>query len=781
MLWRAPGFTLVVVVTAALAVGANTAIFAAVYAALFRPLPYPHSDRIVFADDQAPGLFLDWRAQAKSFSAMAALKETAFVETGGDRPERMDGAVVTSGFFDVMGVRPALGRALTPADENGRQVAVIADAFWRRRFGGDPGAVGRSVVLDGKSYQVVGIMPPGFDFPGETLVWVSPRHVIPTHPLHPNEDATQVRGSHYLGAYARLAPGVTVAQAESEQRIVFERLHQRYPADVLEEDVQFPLVPLRDLLVGDIRPALLVLFAAVAMVLLIGCANIANLMLARSAARRQEITIRTALGAGRSRILAQLLTESLLLGLLGGAAGVALAAWTLPLLLAAAPSDVRALHVAIGTPVLGFALLASIAAGLLFGMAPALQATRGALAGSVSSVGRTVGGRESRRLREVLTVAEFALSLALLIGAALMIRSFLDLRRVDPGFHPAGLSTAHLVLPVSRYGTPERQAQFFDQLLEALRSAPGVQDAAAAARLPFAGGNSTRGITIDGPAPANPWGGIRVISPHYFSVMGIRLRAGRTFTDRDRAGGLPVAIVNETMARTYWPGQRALGHRFQIGDSGPWLEIVGVAHDVKHASLREQVDPEFYQPMAQAPWSFMSVVVRSTLPAESVGGALDRALRGIDPELPAPHVRPMSGLVATSMTVDRFEMLGLVLFACAALALAVVGLYGVMSYLVSRRTREIGVRMALGAAPATVLLLVLKDGLRLTAAGLVAGVALAGLATRALASVLFGVTAFDLPTYAAVAIVLTVTATVATYLPARRAMRINPIEALRTE
>jgi putative ABC transport system permease protein len=780
LLWKTRGFTALVALTIALGVGANTAVFAVVHAALLRSLPYPDAAALVTAGDQSPGLFLEWQRSAGSFSAMSALRDATFDITGAGRPERIPGAIVTAGFFDVMQVRPAIGRPLTYEDDrSGARVVVVADRYWKRRFGADPRALGSSIVMNGQAYTIVGIMPPGFEFPEETQAWTPPRHVVPEHPLTPDRDATQMFGSHYLGVYARLKPGVTLQAAQAEQRVIFTQLRQRHPDDVLKEDVEFTIVPLREWLVGDIASPLLILMVAVGLVLLIGCANVANLLLAKSMVRRQEISVRAALGAGRGRIARQLLTESVLLGAIGGTAGTVAAVWALPVLIALSPASVREVHAEVSWPILAFALAVSLGTGVLFGCAPALQGTRLNLADDLRSAGRSTASREGRRVRRVLVVAEFALSLALLAGAGLMIRSFLALRSVDPGFRAAGLQTVRLDVPVARYATRAQQAQFFDRLLERVRSIPGVSRAAAAGRLPFAGGNSTRGITIGGSSATDAWGGIRVISPGYLEVMGIPLVEGRSFTERDREGAPMVALVNQAMARKYWPGRSPVGQRFHLGADGPWIEIVGIVANTKHGSLREPIDPEFYQPYGQAPWTFMTVVIETGLGPQQLTSALDRELSSIDSAVAMPPVRPMSDLVAGSVSIDRFEMVGLVTFAALALLLAAIGLYGVMAYLVGQRTREIGLRIALGASSKAVVGSIMSDGLALVAIGLVAGFALTLAVTRVLREFLFGVSPTDPSTLAVVAAVLVGVAVLACLIPARRAMRIDPMVAIR--
>jgi putative ABC transport system permease protein len=777
---KTPLLTSVVFVTVALCVGANTAVFAVVQAALLRPLPYPNADRIVIATDLAPGAIVDWRAQSKSFASMAALADGSFDLTGPDRPQRLTGAITNASFFDVMGVAPALGRPFTAAEEDGSRVVVLSHALWRTKFGADPAIIGRSITLNSEAFTVIGVMPARFAFPPEIDVWMPPRHLVPDHPQRPGIDMTRDHGSHYLGAYARLAAGVSLAAAQQEQRAIFTRMIAQFPSQMIAGDEDVPLVPIRDWIVGDLRSPLLVLLAVVTLVLLIGCANVANLLLARASARAHEMSVRAALGAGRARIVRQVITESAVLAAIGGGLGLMTAAWTVPLITSLSPADLSNVHPALDVPVVCFALAVALLTGLLFGCVPALQASRQTAIEALRSQGRTTDGRASGRFRRVLIVGECAASVTLLVLAGLLIRSFDSLTHVNPGFDPVGRQTARIVLPATRYATPDMQARFFDRLLEQVRSAPGVSSATVAARLPFVSGNSTRGLTLDHPPPMqNPAAGIRVVSAGYFEVLGQRLVRGRGFTGHDVAGAARVAVVNETMARQFWPDQDAIGHHFQIGTTQPPIEIVGIVADVKHASLREPMQPEFYQPYPQAPWSFMTLVVNTPLTAAATSAMLDRVLARLDPALPTPAVQPMESLIAASVSVDRFGTIGLVSFAVVGLTLAIVGLYGVMSFLVSRRTGEIGVRVALGASPAAILRLVMSEGLRLTATGVAIGLAGSLVAARAIENWLFGVRAADPVTLITVALLLSAVAALACYIPARRAMNVDPMRALR--
>lgn len=665
LLAKTPLFTSVVLVTVALGVGANTAVFAVVDAALFKSLPYPDAGRIVTAADLSAGEIVDWRAQSKSFSALAALREGTFdLTTAADRPERLTGATTDFRFFEVMGISPALGRGFTVSDETASErVVVLSDALWRSRFGGDASAIGRTLTLNGDPFTVIGIMPAHFAFPDNSQLWVSPRHIVPEYPLRPTADMTRNYGSHYLDAYARLAPGVSLEAAQAEQRAIFDRMVTRYPSEMTADDAVVPIVPLRESLVGDVEPSLILLLMVVGVVLLIACANIANLLMARAGVRAQEISVRSALGAGRLRIARQLLTESALLAVLGGGLGVLTAAWALPTIVAMSPADVRIAHPSLNPSVLLFALAVSIATGLIFGCAPALQASRKSAGAALRSVGRSTDGRRSALVRQTLIVGECAASVTLLVLAGLLIRSFDSLQHVDPGFDPGGRQVARIVLPTARYSTPGSQAQFYRRLSEQLRATPGISGVALAARLPFVAGNSTRGIELDHRPPvANPGGGIRVVSPGYFEVLGQQLIAGRGFTERDTADAPLVAVVNETLAKEDWPGESPIGHHFRIERTAPWIEVVGVAADVKHGSLREPITPEFYQPYAQAPWSFMAVVLKTPMTAGATTATLDRVLASIDPALPTPPVQPMEALITGSLAMDRFEMVGLVVF-----------------------------------------------------------------------------------------------------------------------
>jgi putative ABC transport system permease protein len=593
------------------------------------------------------------------------------------------------------------------------------------------------------------------------------------------------RGSHYLSAIGRLNPGVTLQQARADMDAVARLLEEKDPTNNIGRGVN--LSTLRELEVGDIRPSLLILFGAVGFVLLIACANVANLLLARAATRYKEIAIRTALGASRLRLVRQLLTESLALSLAGGGLGLLLPLWGINPLVSLVPASMHgAQDIRIDGLVLGFTLAVSLLTGLVFGLVPALQATKSDLNESLKEGGRggTAGAHRSRA-RSLLVVSEIALSLVLLIGAGLMIKSFVRLEQVNPGFDTRNVLTMRLSLPAAQYPDARRRAAFYQQAAERLGSIPGAQSAAAISRLPLTPGNSSRGLLIEGYSNDGtvnaPGADYRVISPDYFGTMGIPITSGRDFTDRDTGDAPAVVIINETMARRYWPGEDALGKRIRINSTDPWMEIVGVAGDVKHFGLDSQSRPEFYAPYLKDPWPFMTFVVRSTSDTKSMAGAMRNEVWAIDKDLPVPDIKPMDELLSVSIARRRFNMTLLGLFAAVALVLAAVGIYGVMSYSVTQRTHEIGIRMALGATQSNVMKLVVGQGVRLALIGVGIGLAGALALTRVLASLLFEVSTTDPVTFAIVSVLLTGVALAACFVPARRASKVDPMVALRYE
>jgi putative ABC transport system permease protein len=790
-------FTALAVLALALGIGANTVIFSVVNAVLIRSLPFPDPDRIimVFESDLqqssqeaiAAANFLDWRDQNQVFEDIAAYREEAFNLTGTDRPERAAGVVTTAGLFPVLGVTPILGRVFQSDEENlgSGRVAVISQNLWERRFASDPNVIGQTLTSNSEPLTIIGVMPSGFRFPEEADLWIPPRQFVPEHVLRPTVNMSTNRDSHYLSAIARLKPGQTLQQARANMDAVARRMEEQNPNENAGRGVS--LATLREQIVGDIRPTLLVLFGAVGFVLLIACANVANLLLARAATRQKEIAIRTALGATRFRLVRQLLAESVLLALLGGGLGSLLAMWGIGPLISLMPAGIYgAKDIGIDGLVLGFTLAVSLLTGVVFGLVPALQATKSDLNESLKEGGRggSAGARRNRA-RSLLVVSEIALSMVLLIGAGLMTKSFFRLEQVNPGFETRNVMAMRLSLPAVQYPDERRRAAFFQQVIQRLQAVPGVQSGAAISRLPLTPGNSGRGVTIAGRptdvSSEGPSADYRVISADYFRVMGVPVLKGRSFTEADNSDAPPVAVINETMAQRYWPGEDPLGQRMRIEDDDPWMEIVGVVGAVKHFGLDSKSRPEFYVPYLNDPWPFMTAVIRSTSNPSSLADAMRREVWAIDKDLPVPEIKSMDQLLSGSVAGRQFNMLLLGIFAGVALVLAAVGIYGVMSYSVTQRTHEIGIRMALGAKQSDVVKLVVRQGIALALAGVGMGLAGALGLTRVLASLLFEVGTTDPATFVAISLLLTAVALGACFVPARRAARVDPMIALRYE
>jgi putative ABC transport system permease protein len=790
---RSPGFALVAILTLALGIGANVAIFSAVNAALIRPLPYPDPDRLVqvipetrkLQGTASPPDFADWRAQSHSFTEMTAVNEGSWALSGEGPAEQLSGAAVTPGFFRVMGVSPAQGRGFTAEEAApGRNDAVvISEALWRTRFGGQPDLVGRTIRLDGVSRTVTGIMPAGFDFPGGSDLWL---------PLgfSPEDLATQ-RGAHYLDVFARLAPEMTLAGATGDLATVVDRIREQYPRANPDQTVR--LARMQDALVGTARGSLLLLLAAVGVVLLIASVNVANLFLARGTGRSRELAVRAALGASTGRLASLVLAECLWLGLAGTLVGLFFAAWGTSLIVALAPPIAGLKAVAIDRMVLGFALAEGLLATLLFGLLPALRSARQLdLQRRLREGGAAVGGRAGRRSRSLLVTTEVALAVVLVIGAGLLLKSFARLRSVDIGFDPRGVLTFQVSLP-DQY-TPERTARFYGGLIDRIEALPGIQSSGAVFGLPLSNfGYQISVKQLDGrelgseeqERSISPQ--VRVITADYLRTMGVALRRGRGFTQADRNGTAPVILVNEAAARRLWGGADPLGHHLVLGTRlglGRGLiggEVVGVVGDVRDRSPGRPASPQVFLVHDQFPTGYMSVVIKSGVAPAVLAKEVQAEIAALDPEVPMFRVRPMEEWLSRSVGAPRFYALLLGLFAALALILALIGVYGVLSQAVGERTREIGLRIALGAHPGQVRTLVMRQGLGPAAFGLLLGLLLALAVTPILRSQLYDVSPVDSVTYLLVVSLLVLTALAAAWFPARRAARVDPLIALQAE
>ena len=792
---KSPGFTAVAIIALALGIGANTAIFSVVNAVLLRQLPYRNPERLVVVWEHfregpnahnvtSPENFLDWQAQAQSFEGVAAFFDTPVNMTGAGEPLEVPAQAASSNLFTVLGADAFMGRTFLPEDgEPGHDpVVVVSYGFWQRQFGGARDVLGKTVALNGRQATVVGVMPADFKwFIKENSRGGKPAEMwIPTKfPVAPGR---------FLQAVARLKPGVTLAQAQAEMSTIAGRLEQMRPDRNAGSSVV--LVPARTQLAGELKTPLMILFGAVAFVLLIACANVANLMLARAAARSKEIAIRAALGAGRWRVVRQLLTESLLLALAGGAAGGLLALWGVDALVALSPPNlISAGEVSVSLSVLAFTFGVSLVTGVVFGLLPALEAARFDANEALKETGRgTTGSPRARRARAALVVSEIALALVLLVGAGLMLRSFARLGAVDPGFDPQNLLTMRVQLPARKYREDAQVLAFFRQATERLAALPGVRSVSVVSYLPFYTGLGARtSFSIEGRPPAVPGSepstDVRVADENYFRTLGIPLRAGRTFTPQEAVADRRTIIVNETLARKYFPGEDPLGKRITVpmSDKPEPHEIVGVVGDVKYDKLNGEPYPMVYWTHPQLPYEVMSLVVRTQGDPLALAEPARRAIQSIDKDQPVADLRTMESWVGESVARTRFGTLLLTVFAALALTLAAVGIYGVMAYTVTQRTHEIGIRMALGALTSDVLRLVVWQGLALTLAGVCLGLAGAVALTRVMSGLLYGVTATDPVTFAAVALLLVGVALLACYIPARRATKVDPMVALRYE
>ena len=797
MLTKAPGFTVIAVLTLAIGIGANTAIFSVVNAVLLKPLAMQQPSRVVYVQEQwrdifpnlSVGNFVDLRSQSTSFVNLCASNNASFNLATEDSPERIPGEIATADYFATFGVRPIAGRVFTSdEDKPGRaRVVVISERLWRNRLHSDSAIIGQALHLNGLSYTVVGVMPRTFDPLLENSdVWI-PAAYSPQQ-LADHDD-------HYLSVAGRLKPGVSLAQAQSEASVIALRLQQQYPID--DKDRGFRLESLTTALLGDQRSVMQMMLAAVAFVLLIACANIANLQLARSRTRQKEMAVRAALGASPQRIVRQLLAESVALGLASGVAGVLLAFWGVAWIVANGPAGMPRLDLShVDAATLAFACGVALLSSFLFGLAPALRSASTRLSDAFKEgVGTSSGSRD--RVRSVLVVAEIALALMLMAGAGLLIRSALVVSHLNPGFDAANLVVGRVGLPDAIYGDPRVARQTFERMIASSAALPGVQSAATVSRAPLAGGGSSNGLLAEGKGldVSNLINAqLQIVSPGYLSTVRVPLKAGRGFTEQDTRDETLVTIVNETLARTMWPGENPIGKRFACCEAGPngrmdpvWHQVVGVVGDVRAEGLDRQVQPEFYIPMAQMPPSAWDWIGRTMdLVVRTRGGAfpandLRTTVASIAPGVPIYGLSTMQQKIAGTLAESHFDTFLLAIFAAIALLLSSVGIYGVLSYVVAQSTRDIGIRMALGATPALVMRGVISYGLRLTAAGLALGLAGTLGGTRVLSSFLYGIRPTDPITLAAASLILAAVALTASYLPARRATRVDPMVALRYE
>lgn len=810
MLFKNPGFTLIAMLTLALGVGANTAIFSVINAVLLRSLPYQESERLVLYNERSPQMegmsiswpnYTDWRAQQRIFEEMGVYNRGDYNLTGEGQPERIQAGQVTASLFRTLRVQAAQGRVFTDEEDKpgGPPVVVLSHGLWQRRFGGDPQVIGKTLSFNDRGYTVIGVMPQGFRFPSRVEMWV------PVGQLS-DQPSWKQRGNHPgLYGVARLKPGATVEQARAEMDTIAAGLEKLYPNS--NQDNRLRIMPLLENYVRDVRRGLWVLFGAVGFVLLIACANIANLLLAKSTARAKELAVRSALGAGRWRIVRQLLTESLLLAVIGGALGLLLAQWGVDFILKNSPDAIpRAQEIGLDTRVFIFTFAVSILTGLVFGLIPAWHASRVDVHETLKEGGR--GNSGSRQwLRASLVVTEVAAALVLLVGAGLLIRSFYRLNQVNPGFSYERLWSANITLPEKKY-SPEQRIEFWRSLTERLRSVPGVEAASFSSGLPLGNNGWQTSFTVEGrplpPPGQSPLMEACLVSPDYFRAMSIPLLAGRYFNDQDNlqhlagrdlsklsenerfSAGLNAIVIDEEFAKRYWPNENAVGKHLRLGGRGskdaPLLTVVGIVGRVKMESLSGGTDyVQGYFSSLQLPFNGMTAVIKSTVEPASLTGAVSRQVASLDPNQPIYNIRTMEQIRDESVATEKLNVTLLMLFAGVALALALVGIYGVMSYAVTQRTHEIGIRVALGAQASDVLRMVVGQGMLLAGAGVGIGLALAFGLTRLMSTLLFGISATDPATFVAVTGVLVLVALVACYVPARRATKVDPMIALRCE
>ncbi|HTG34067.1 MAG TPA: ABC transporter permease [Thermoanaerobaculia bacterium] len=799
VLARNPAFTLIAVLTLGLGIGANTAIFSVVDELLLRPLPYADAERLVMVWEVTPkgdhqnstsrANFRTWREQSTTFEGMAAFSDQRASLTGSGEPEELAIQIASPELFRILGVKAILGRGMVPEDgrPDAPRVAVLSHGLWQRRFGADPGVVGKPITLNGSPFTVVGVLPAGFQWHlGSKSGTGKPAELWTVLPM-PKEGAS-LHG-RFISVVARLKRGVSRAAAEAEMKTIEARIAQAEPE--FSKGYGTEIIPLREQLVGNVRPALLVLLGAVAFVLLIACANVANLLLSRAAAREKEIALRSAIGARRLRVVRQLLTESLLLALLGSLLGLAFAWWGIRALVAFSPRDLVDLHgVHLNLPLFLLTLAISLATGILFGLAPALEATRLNLNDALKEGGKGGGGQgvRSRRMRGALVIAEVALALVLLVGAGLLVKSFVRLRTIDTGFETENVLTMVARLSGKKYKTDQQVIDFFREATERVRALPGVRAAGVVNYLPLYGGlGTTTGFTVEGrptpPPGEEPSVNVRVSDAAYFSAMGIPLLRGRNFTDIEGREARHVVLISESMARRDFPGENPLGKRVSVAmfEKPVLTEIVGIVGDVRYDSLVDEAPAMVYFPHPDLVYDFMTLVIRTTGDPAAVAPAVRRVFHDIDPNQPISDVRTMDQVMSQTVGRARFNTVLLGLFAALATLLATAGIFGVMNYSVTLRTREIGLRMALGAPRKQVLMLILKQGLLLTSLGIGIGLLGALALTRLMSGLLFGVGSTDPATFTAIVLLLTAASLIACYIPARRATRVDPLIALRYE
>jgi putative ABC transport system permease protein len=794
---KTPGFTLVALLTLALGIGANSAIFSVVNGVLLRSLPYPDADRLVvlretYGGDKTGSVsgpnFVDWHDRTRAFQSMAASRGGAVSLLGVGEPEEVAAALVSADFFTTLGISPILGRGFHPGEDQGQAtVAVISEALWRERFGADRGIIGRSLNLSGRPYTVVGVAPSSLTYPGRSRIWL---------PYGYGLGRSAERGSHSYDVIARLAPPATVASAQAEMSTVTRALTEAYPDQMAGRGAI--VIPMTEDTVGPVRPVLLLLSGAVLLVLLIACANVANLFLVRATTRQRELALRAALGAGRWRLTQQAVAEAVVLAAVGGALGLVLASWSVDALLAMGPRGVpRLSEITVDGRVLVFTLVVSMAVGMLFGLVPAMVADRQAPAAALQSEGRGAsGGRQRTRFRSSLVVGQIALALVLLIGSALLIVSVRRLAGVDPGFRAEGAVAFEFNVPSAKYESVDAQRDFVGRVLERLGTIPGVSRAGSVFHLPLGNGQTSGDVSVEGEPPAAPgherYADYRVVMGGYLEAMDIALRRGRAPRPEDVAGSRLIAVVNEAFVRDFLPGRDPIGQRITFGsatDKPEWREIVGVVADVHHLGLARPAVPEVYVSARQIDddlWSVMvpspiSFVIRTTLPPGAIAPAIRAAVHDVDAQQPVSRLRPVGELITDAMARYRFSMLLLTVFGGLALCLSVVGVYGLMAYSVSQRTRELGIRLALGARETAVCGMVLRQGLVMAVAGILLGLAGAFALTRLLTAQLFEVSPTDPGVLAAMAATLAVVSLVACLIPAVRATRVDPMVALRSD